>query len=105
MDTRNWHGNIETIEIYASAIEEAKKAMTGKWVGFKSKVLEVISEGDRALITIETCGRLNIIRKRWDKFRVPAEQRKATGVPALEYMMGQQEKRGRGRPRKQDASE
>jgi hypothetical protein len=51
-------------------------------------------------LAYETCGRLNLVRKRWDKFRVPAAERKATGVPALEYMIGQQEKRGRGRPRK-----
>jgi hypothetical protein len=100
MDTRNWHGNIETIEIYASAIEEAKKAMTGHWLGFKSKVVDVISDGDRALITIETCGRLNLIRKRWDKFRVPSEQMKSANVAGLEYRLEQQEKRGRGRPRK-----
>lgn len=80
IDRRDWHGNIETIEIYASAIDKAKADMTGKWFGFKSRVIDVISDGDRALITIETCGRLPLVRKRWDKYLIPDQERKAIGV-------------------------
>lgn len=88
MDNRRWDGNIEVIEIYAKDLEEAKKAMTGKWIGFRSRVTDVISNGERALVTVETCGRLPFVRRRWDRFRVPAEQRKAIGVDALVYKMG-----------------
>lgn len=102
IDRRDWHGNIETIEIYASAIDKAKADMTGKWFGFKSRVIDVISDGDRALITIETCGRLPLVRKRWDKYLIPDQERKAIGVQALEYMMTQKAKETtkRGRPKK-----
>jgi hypothetical protein len=90
MGTLAWHGKPETIEIYSKYLDEAKKAMTGRWIGFKSKVTDVIVDGDRALITIETCGRLPIVSKRWDKYRVLTDD-----IPAV-----QTERRGRGRPSK-----
>lgn len=99
MNTRNWHGKIETIEIYHKDLEAAKKEMTGVWKGFKSKVIDTISDGERALITVETCGRLPIVQKRWDKYRIPPEKLRAIGINALEYKMEMQ-KRGRGRPAK-----
>jgi hypothetical protein len=99
MERRRWNGKIETFEIYAKDADECKKEMTGVWRGFKSRVIDVISDGDRALITIETSGRLPIVQKRWDKYRIPPEQLRAVNANTLEYKIDMQ-KRGRGRPPK-----
>lgn len=99
VNNMKWAGTVETFEIHAKDIEEAKKEMTGVWRGFKSRFVDCISDGERALISIETLGKLPIVQKRWDKYRIPPLEQKATGIHALEYKIAQQEKRGRGRPR------
>ena len=100
MGTLAWKGKVETFEVYSKDLKAACAAMTGKWVGFKSKVIDVLDGGDRALVTIETSGNLPFIRHRWDKYIVHPAVKKVAGVDELEYKLEQQEKRGRGRPKK-----
>jgi hypothetical protein len=101
VDKMVWNGKIETFEIHAKDLETAKKEMTGRWLGFKSRVIAVVSNGDHALITVETCGRFPFVRNKWNRFIVKPEEKRANGVQALEYMMEQKAKEApkRGRPK------